>query len=290
MTALDETGQQTGVKYTLADSQGFSVVFNDETDPEFVGYFAGEDAITGLDSPDVRSNTVDLVQEDGGVYAGYSYHGQRPITLQGNFKASSPTDRNTKITKLQRVVNNLMRASGTLTWTPDGGPEQFVRVRKQQPTRIKGNWIKAFFVGLIAADPVIYGATLQTLTGAFNTDQSVDNAGSADVFPELVRINGPSSSAATGPKIILKLGGVQQAQVYLPGLVVPTGGYVDVNFATKTITDNLGANKYSFFDWSTSTWFRIPQAQTDTPALRLQWDSGTTTGSTLRVDWRNGWL
>jgi hypothetical protein len=295
MTALDETGQQSGVKYILTDSQGFSVSFNDETDPNFVGYFAGEDAITGLDSPEVRSNTADLVQDDGGVFAGYSFHGQRPITLQGNIKHSSTTDRNAKMTQLQRVVNNLMRASGTLTWTPDGGASQFVTVRKQQPLRIKGGWVKAFFIRLIAPDPVIYSTTQMATPLPVNTNTAIANAGNADVYPDSIRINGPSVAAATATGPMLRLynqAGVVVATLYLPGLIVPNGGYIDLDFKNKTIVDHLGANKYSYFDWSTSTWFKIPQAYGSGTNwyVRVSWDSGTTTGATGTVNWRSGWL
>lgn len=291
MTTLVPTAQQAGVKYTLIDSQGFKAVFNDSADADYVGILSGEDAVSGLDSAEVRSNTSDLVQGDGGVFAGWSYHGQRNITIQGYIQHTSTADRNAKETKLRRVVDNMMRESGTVAWTPDGGVASQVTVRKAQPTRIKGQWMKGFFIGLVAPDPVIYGATLQTSTFAFNTNTTIGNAGSADVWPELLRITGPTtaSSSATGPKI-LRTTGSNVEQFYLPGLVIPTGGYVDIDPRTKTVVDNLGANKYSFFDWSASTWWKLLQAQTANNVVRLQWDSGTTTGTTLRVDWRNGWL
>lgn len=159
------SGPEFGVKYTLTGPDGTIAVFNEPLDANFVGAIT---EITGLDSPEVRENAENITGQDGGVH-GQFFYGRRPITIAGTmYKVASNTDRNEKATKILGA-SNALRADATLTWTPAGGQEQFVKVRRQQPSRITGGWIKDFQLLLVAADPRIYSVEEQDSGLSTNT-------------------------------------------------------------------------------------------------------------------------
>lgn len=148
------------VKYTLTGPDGTVVVFNDTSDPNYIGMLTD---VTGLDSPDVRESADDLVQMDGGIHGDFWYS-RRPITLTGLIlNPASATDRNNKSNRLSQATN-AMRGDAILTWTPTGGTLQQIAVRRQQPLRITGAWQKQFLISLVAADPRIYSDALHTST------------------------------------------------------------------------------------------------------------------------------
>lgn len=160
------SGPQTGVKYVLTGPEGTRAVFNDTTDPDYVGMI--ED-IPGLDSPEIRENAENLVGMDGGIH-GEFFFGRRPITITGQIiNVVSPQDRNEKMTKLLQATNAL-RADATLEWTPSGGEPQFIKIRRQQAVKIKGGWVKEFQIALVSADPRIYSTALTTTTLGTYTD------------------------------------------------------------------------------------------------------------------------
>src|SRR5512146_1049320 len=118
-------GPEYGVKYTLEGPDGTKAVFNDSTDPNFVGSLSPESS--GLDSADVREAAADAVEADGGVHGNF-YYGRRPVVLQGTIIASSATQRNERASRLKQA-SNAMRADATLKWTPTGGEEMELKVR-----------------------------------------------------------------------------------------------------------------------------------------------------------------
>jgi hypothetical protein len=172
------SGPQIGAVYTLTGPDGTQAVFNDSTDPSFVGYIS---EASGLDSPEVRENAENLTGLDGGIHGSFFY-GRRQITLSGIIpNVHSPKDRNQKMTKLLHACN-AMRADATLEWTPEGGEAQFLNVRRAQPVRITGNWVKEFQVPLVAADPRIYSTLVQTAATTGET-LSVENRGDHNTYP-----------------------------------------------------------------------------------------------------------
>lgn len=160
---------ETGVKYTFTGADGTVAVFNDSTDPNHVGYVDGENPITGLEGVEIKENADDLTEADGGVHGAF-YRGRRPVTFQGVIAPiTGPSDRNVKGQRLLRAFGNNLRqqyptdltnGNGTLQWQPTGAPEaMYLKARSQVPPRTPGQWIKQFFVGIVAADPRIYGVT-----------------------------------------------------------------------------------------------------------------------------------
>src|SRR4051812_28353884 len=97
-------GVQYGVKYTLTGPDGTVAVFNDPADANYVGMLDPANC-SGFDSADVRENADELVQMDGGIHGDF-YFGRRPVTLAGKiFNVATTTERNQKITALQRATN-----------------------------------------------------------------------------------------------------------------------------------------------------------------------------------------
>lgn len=275
MTAYG-TGPETGIKYTLESAEGYEAVFNDPTDPFYVGSLT---RVTGLDSPEVRENTAELVEADGGVHGNFWY-GRRPVIVEGQIRGDDATERNERLTRLRRA-SDAMREDAELTFTPSGSIEQFIAVRRQQPLRLDGGVIKDYQLALVAADPRIYSTAEQAVTVAHSTNQSCENQGSAPT-PPVFRVSGPSSGTATGPTV--SLGG---AEIALPGLSLTSGTWVDIDTKNRTVVDNTGASRYSTVDFVGTSWFDLLPS---TNLVRLDWDSGTLTSSTLRITWRDAWV
>lgn len=131
-----------GAKYTLTGPDGTVAVFNDPTDPNYVGVLS---EVTGLDSAPVRESADDLVQTDGGWHGDFWYS-RRPITLSGTvYGHSDAASRALRIDRM-RTASNAMRGDAILSWQNNavGSVPMQTWVRRQQPLRISGNWNKDF--------------------------------------------------------------------------------------------------------------------------------------------------
>lgn len=275
------TAQQTSAVYTLVSASGYRAVFNDPNDVDYIGGLSGEDAVTGLDSPEVRAAVFEKVEADGSIFGNF-YHGHRPVTIQGELLASSVAARNVREDKLYKVLNDIMRASGTLTWTPDGSISQYLNVRKYQPARIKGGFKKDFFVSLIAADPYIYSTALDTVTGvAPATNQTVTNDGNAKREPVLIRVTGPTNGTVWVRNATPTTQEIRMLST-MPNLLA--GEYIDIDPFNRLITHSSGVDYYRYFDYVNSTWWGLVPGS-NTVSLR-----GTNTTGSLRVDWRDAWV
>lgn len=152
-------GVEYGGKFTLTGPDGTVAVFNESSDPNYVGILSPESS--GLDSPDVREDAQDRTEDDGGIHGNF-YYGRRPVVLQGTIIASSATQRNERIDKLRRA-SRALRSDATLTWTPQGSSEEIkLSLRRQQPLRITKGYVKEFQLALVSASALIQSATLKT--------------------------------------------------------------------------------------------------------------------------------
>lgn len=291
------TGQQYSARWTITGPDGTRVVFNDENDRDYIGMVT---EVTGLDSPDVRENADDLVQMDGGVHGDFWY-GRRPITLTGLLlNPSSVQERNLRETKLRRATN-AMRGDATISWVLDGGYEQFVRVRRQQPLRITGGWQKQFQIAVVAEDPRLYAMELQQASlpsasvsanpgrdypktynisyrlGANAGRLIVFNNGSEPTWP-IFTITGPG----TNPVIQNLTNGGQIALAY----TLTTGEFLAIDTLNRNVMLNNESSRYGAIDFPNTTWFPLEPGRND---LNLGWTSFTT-GSGLAVQWRDAWL
>lgn len=279
------TAQQTSAVYVFTDPFGARAVFNDPADADYVGPLLGDDALTGLDSADVRQFIYDKVQTHGSIALEF-FHGNRPITMQGTILDTSVAARVTRENRLRKVVNNCMAADGTLTWTPAGSVSQYVSVRKNQPMRIKGGYAKDYFVSLIAPDPRIYSTTLHTSTVLPATNLDVVNDGNAVSPPALVRITGPGTS----PAVKNTIGGTPYVLKFT-GLVMTAGQTLDINMLNATAVLSTGASAYAYVDFpANAEWWGVAPRELYVNTVRVDWQSGSTSASTLRIDWRDAWL
>lgn len=299
MATLLQTGPQYGVPYVLTGPDGERAVFNNSADADYVGALTD---ITGLDSAEVRESADNLVNADGGIH-GCFYYGRRPITMSGSiFNVSSTTERNTKMTKLQRA-SNAMRADATLSWTPDGGEAQQIKVRRQQPLRITGGWVKEFQVALVAADPRIYSSQLYsasvvasgaivpsgraysktypynygTYAAATLGTLAVTNSGNA-ASPPLLVLTGPG----TNPSIQNSATG-ETLSFFTTLAATDT---LTVDMLNRTVYLNSTTSSYSTVDFANSKWWSLQPGLNN---INLYWGSYTN-GASLSVQWRNAWL
>lgn len=270
------TGPQISAKYTLISPSGARVVFNDQNDRDMVGVMTD---ISGIDSPDVRESADDLVQLDGGVH-GEFFYGRRPITLSGILlNPVSADDRNRRMTKLM-AASNAMRQDGTLSWVLQNGYEQFVKVRRNSALRITGKWQKEFQVALVAADPRIYGATLQSgrVNGTSISTGHIyaSNAGNAPMFPQIV-IQGP----VTNPVLKNSNGG----SISLTYTLTSTDRLV-IDTLNRTVTDQNGLSRYSAVDFLSTTWWSVDPGVND-----ITFSASSATGSSwFMAYWRDAWI
>lgn len=290
------SGPQYGVKYTLTGPDGAQAVFNDDTSPYYVGVLSSDSS--GLDSADVRENAADMVEFDGGIHGNF-YYGRRPVVLSGTILATSATDRNTKVAKLQRA-SNAMRGDATLVWQPEGGLEQFVKLRRQQPLRVTGPFVKAFQLAMVAADPRIYGSTLTSVSVDAAGDPSagrtysktydfgygiglsvgqalITNNGNGE-SPPVIRIYGPGVnptlySATTDESIVL---------TYTLG----AGDYLELDLSARTVRLNGDTNRYGAINFPSTSWWLLQPDQND---IRLGYFSFTA-GARMVIDYRDAWI
>lgn len=151
-------GVEYGCRYVLERPNGFRAVFNDSTDADFVGTLGPESS--GLDAPELREDSADRVENDGAIFGDF-FAGKRAVVLQGEINASSPTNRNEKVSKLRKATN-AKRDDATLTWEPQGtGQKVFVKLRRAQPLRVTKGYVKEFQASMVAADSRILSSTLQ---------------------------------------------------------------------------------------------------------------------------------
>lgn len=291
------TGTQISAKWTLTGPDGARCVWNDPNDRDYIGMLS---EVTGLDSPDVRESADELVQMDGGVHGDFFY-GRRPITLSGMLlNPASIDERNRRMTKLQRA-SNAMRNDATLSWILEGGYEQFVKVRRQQPLRVSGGWQKEFQLAVVAADPRIYSTTLNfAQIGAgdvgFATGRGYDRIydagyGTAPVAGQLLVSN--QGNATSFPVVTIYGAGVNpeiqnQTNGGLVRLSYALGpaDQISIDTLNRTVTLNNTVSRYGAVDFGVTNWWGLEPGDND---LRLNFASFQS-GASMVVQWRDAWL
>jgi hypothetical protein len=260
--------------------------------------------ISGLDNPEVRESADNIVEGDGGIHGSF-YYGRRPITMEGMIvNPTSPTNRNQKMTQLMRA-SNAMRGDAILSWTPAGGVQQEVAVRKQQPLRITGTWQKTFQLSLVSADPRIYASTQNTSnvdassvgdepglgydltydlsfpTGTVLGQLFVTNEGNTTTFPTLTLL-GP----LTNPAITNYTSNQTISLIYQ----LNAGETLEIDTLNRTV--NLfvpgvpSSTRYGAVDFPNTDWWGLLPG---TNELRFI-SSASADPANLLVVWRDAWL
>lgn len=183
---------QIGAVYTLTNG-AWTAVFNDPTSPNYVGMLT---EVSGLDSAEIRENSMDLVESDGGVHGPF-YMGRRPIVLTGKvFGHATVAARDARLDRA-RNASLALRTDATLSWTTASGAAVFVPVRRQQPFRETEGWVKNFQIPLVSQYSQIFGSTLKTSAStAAGTGVVVENQGNFPSYP-ILRIMGISGNTTT---------------------------------------------------------------------------------------------
>lgn len=298
MAQLPHAPQSSAV-YTMTGPDGGVAVFNDPTSPNYVGAL---EEITGFDSPEVRENADNLVQMDGGIHGDF-FFGRRPITMSGKvINPADAADRNTRLNNLARATN-AMHGDATLVWTPDGGEQVFMKLRRQQPLRITGGWVKDFQAAMVAADPRIYSTTLYSSSvnasaaggsGGFSFNLAFPiNFGAASVTGQVFVEN--RGNALTYPVLTISGPGVNPS-VYNATTGQTIGLTYTLNAGETMVIDTLNRtvllngvaanNKYGALDFLHTIWWGLVSGIND---IRLIYYSYTA-GASLRVDWRDSWV
>lgn len=198
--ANNVTGPETGVKYILqawnstdVGYAGHKCVFNDPSDSDYVG---GLSNISGLDSPEVRTQTIDLVEDHGSAPA-RAWFGGRSIVLEGWFPpTSSAAARNQAIAKVRGAVQALADPSyeGMLTFYPSGythggspATQRIEGLRLSSPFRVSGGFNKTFSISLVADDPRIYGNDYQqAYWPTFPAPDEYAHNGNTEALPRII--------------------------------------------------------------------------------------------------------
>lgn len=271
--------------YTLVSPSGERAVFNDQADADYVGMLPGPEGITGLDSAEVRESAFDRVEGDGG-YHGKFYFSRRPIVINAKvFNHASIAQRTARVDKA-RQASLCLGADGALTWKPSNWAttsylELYVPVRRQQPFRETGGWVKDLQIPLVSEHAVIFSNTLITSAStAAGTGVVLENRGNYAAYP-ILEISGVSGSTTT---ITDGNGGTYKS---LSSLTIASGEKVEVDTLNHTAVFTAGArngqNATRYIDFSSITQWPALAKGNNTFTLA----SGA--GGTLRVKYRHTW-
>lgn len=288
------------IPYALTGPNGMRAVWNDESDPDYVGVIT---EISGMDSPDMSEAAENLVQEDGGIHGDF-FHNRRPIVLDGLLmNPADPTERNTRMVKITGA-SDAMRTDAILRFQPSGMELLQTRVRRQNGPRFAGAWQKTCQVGLVADDPRIYSDTVYT--------NSVPAAAtgfepSGRSFPETGDIT-YGISTPSGQILVTNAGNTTSYPVFtiygpgnFPALTNATSGYtlfftgtlgsgeyltIDTNPLRRTVTLNGSASAYRRLRFADSTWWGLVPGIND---VRLSF-AAFDTGAAMGIAWRNAWI
>lgn len=268
--------------YTLWSPTHGTAVFNDPASPDYVGMLT---EVTGLDSAEVREASEELTEADGGAHGNFFY-GRRPIVLTGRvFGHATQAARAVRLDRLMRA-SHAMRDDAILSWKPENWatvthvPMQ-TWVRRQQPLRFSGGWVKEFQLSLVSEYAQLFSVDIRTsATINSGSSGSLENQGSGEAWP-VISISG----ASTNPSVMNETA-VPMQQLFTTGLTLVAGETVRIDTLTHTAAFTAGprngqsANRYIDFG-STVRWPRLPRGSS---SLSLQG------GGSMVVTWRDTWV
>jgi hypothetical protein len=267
--AYQPLATEVGAVYTLTGPAGTVAVFNDPASANYVGMLT---EVTGLDSAEVRESAIELSDADGGVHGDF-FLGRRPITLSGRvFGHASITERNARLDRARRASLGL-RADSTLIWTPTGAQEVFVYVRRQQPFRESGAWVKDFQIPLVSERAIIQSTAL--VSGS--TGSALENQGNWPAYPSFAitgTISNPTISDGT-------------RTFRTTGLTLAAGETVEFDMGAHTGVFTAGARSgqsaNQYINFTTTEWPYLTGNGTSQTFTR------TPSGATVTVRYRHTW-
>jgi hypothetical protein len=145
-----------GVQFVL-DTPTTDITFNDDSEDQIYIVTA-----SGLGMPTLRTPIDNVPFGDGGLVHDF-WEGPRHILIDGIFLITSThvmddvvVIRNDFEDDLVTALTSIIRADGTLTWTPQGQSQRSLTVRCDVPVDFahEANWtLETFAFGLVAANP-----------------------------------------------------------------------------------------------------------------------------------------
>lgn len=248
MTSLS-FGPEYGVKFTMIPSTevGTSTVavFNDESSADFVGILDPNEC-SGLDSPEIREDLQNRTEDHGAIWAPSNFFGPRPVILAGIIRANTVEQRNERASKLITASHSLTETNSRIEWTPKGGGPLSLQVRKQQPTRITGGFVKKFQVALVAADPRILGQAY-FLEAASGVAIEPENKGNWPSSP-FINLVGPQ----TNPVVKNETTGQEIKLTYS----LASGHEIMIDTFNHTVYDGA-TNIYGAWNFAASSWLTL---------------------------------
>lgn len=292
-------GLTIGEVYEIVGPRGDRAVLNDPADPDFVGYLAGDGAVTGLERAGVRESADDLPEADGGVHGAFHYT-RLAFTLQGLLQGGAPPFHDAQDKLL--AATDAMRQDARLLWEANGVPVM-VDFRAQQPTRIGGRIPKTFLVAGVSernvvrsqAENVVEALTgggsvpsgfssdlTDPLTSAPGTDgqATATHAGRAERAWPILEVYGP----CTNPTLINVTDG-NRGLYLIYELLAGEWLTIDTDPRRRSVRLNGGPTRYSALDFARSEWWGLVPGDN---AIRVAFNTYSA-GAKLRVRWRDAW-
>lgn len=289
---------QLGIPYEIVGPDGTRAVLNDRTDPDFVGFLTGDDAVTLR--RELRTGGQELVEADGGLN-GPSYFGRLAMTMQGIIDPQDPQSDSVRERRL-RGATRAMRADAKVAWTPVGETRRRLLVRRQNDVDVKGRLPKSFQVSLISAQPFVQADSEQSLTivpGAAGGEIGygsplaspygssyqatgatvVSYGGDVSAWPRF-RIVGP----ITNPQILNNTTGRKIGFLYS----LADGETLDVftdPIPRRAVLLGGAADRYGSYDYPNSAWWPLVKGANDIRLLAASY----TAGASLTIYWRDTW-
>lgn len=292
------TGIAFGVKYEIVGPSGARAVINDPTDPDHVGFTAGDDAVTGLERAGVRGAGEDVPEGDG-RRAGPSYYEGIAFTLRANLTpdlvaSQAPQDKILEAT-------DAMDADSRLAWTPPGGVPVMLDFRQQLPTRITGRRPKQAFVAGVAEKSVVLtqaetetdilavattpGGFTSPLTSPLRSNPSndgqatIENRGRSKTWP-ILEIHGPCVNP-----VITNITNGARALYFTYTLAAGQRLVIYTDPRRRAVLLDDQAGRYDALDFDRSSWWALLPGNND---LRIAFTSFSA-GAKVRVRHRDAW-
>lgn len=262
--------------YTLTAPDGSVATFNNPSDPNYVGALT---ELTGLDSAEVRESAQDLVEADGGAHGSF-YLGRRPIVMTCRvFGHASLQEREVRVDRARRA-SMCLRGNGSLTWRPSDYAaraasdwmEVFTPVRRQQPFRESGQWVKELQIPLVSEYATIQSTSLITVAAG----TAAENRGNWPAFP-ILEITGVS----VNPTVV-----ADGRTFRTTGLTLATGEKVEFDMLNHTgkftAGPRVGQSANRHIDFTATDWPYLA-------GLNSVQTFSMSGGGTLSVRYRHTW-
>lgn len=233
-----------GIPYVITTPRG-DLTFNDYTSADHYRI----EAVRGMGAAGLRTYVQPLSQADG-ARVGDTWRGALTPVFTGSIVFSTITQRRTLSDKLESWLASILRADGTLKWTPTGASQRQRTCRLLDGPDMpgeSGQVLKSFQFTLVCADPLAYSVTENTSSDIATNGVAVNitNGGDVPTWPR-IRIHG----AVTDPIIKNNTTG---KQIKLVGTIA-NGTYIEIvtNPTVRSVALNDGTSKVGMYDTANS--------------------------------------